>query len=572
MVQDGAGGGQVPRQVAAARDGFAAGRDIVFGAPPARASLAVTVVVRDADPRRLGVHAAITVPGIADGRLPEYVLRDVDAGQSGVRARVKAAAGRGGFVLLVGAPSAGKTRCAFEAVTAVLPGWQLVHPGGPGEIAELAAAPPPQTVVWLDELQRYLGGEDGLTGGAVRALLGAAGPVVIIGTLWPERLAAYTALPASGSADPRAREREVLGLADVVRIAAEFSPDEQDRARTAAATDRQLAAALNTAGYGLTQTLAAAPQLAGRWEDARTAAPYAWAVLAAALDAARLGARAPLSSSFLQAAAPGYCTSRQQAEAPDNWFEQALAYATEKLHGAAAALAPAGAGMGRTDGYTAADYLVQRASRERRYARLPASAWDAILSHVRDPADIERLADSARDRLLYRCAIPLYRRATESGAGSATAAAINLADLLARQGDLDTAMQLLRGLADSGDEGAAEQLTDLLARRPDLDRLRAEADAGNKHAARQLTDLLARQGNLDELRALADAGNDGAAWNLANLLAEADDLDGLRALADAGIPTVGIKLAELLARRGRGEEAERLRMFGLNADGSIADA
>ena len=110
-------------------------------------------------------------------------------------------------------------------------------------------------------------------------------------------------------------------------------------------------------------------------------------MLTAALDAARLGARAPLSADFLRAAAPGYCTSQQQAEAPDNWFEQALAYATAKLHGAAAALSPAGAGMGQVAGYTVADYLIQHASRERRYARVPASTWDAILSHIRDPAD-----------------------------------------------------------------------------------------------------------------------------------------------------------------------------------------
>ena len=103
-------------------------------------------------------------------------------------------------------------------------------------------------------------------------------------------------------------------------------------------------------------------------------------MLTAALDAARLGARAPLSADFLRAAAPGYCTSQQQAEAPQNWFEQALAYATDKLHGAVAALSPAGAGMGQVAGYTVADYLIQHASRERRYAPVPVSTWDAVLS------------------------------------------------------------------------------------------------------------------------------------------------------------------------------------------------
>jgi hypothetical protein len=229
--------------------------------------------------------------------------------------------------------------------------------------------------------------------------------VVIIGTLWPDRYTTYTTLPAPGGADPRAREREVLDLADVVRIGPEFSPAEQDRARAAAARDLRLKVALGAAGYGLTQTLAAAPQLVARWQDAQTANPYAWAVLTAALDAARLGARAPLSADLLRAAAPGYCTSQQQAEAPENWFERALAYATAKLHGAAATLSPAGTGMGRMGqviGYTVADYLIQHASRERRAARVPASTWDAALSHIRDPADAARLANSAKKRLLYR--------------------------------------------------------------------------------------------------------------------------------------------------------------------------
>jgi len=416
--------------------------------PPAGA-----VRVGDADPRRLGVHAAISVPGVPDEVPPEYVLRDTDTAGSGVRAKVAVAAERGGFVLLVGGSSVGKTRCAFEAIRSLrgihltgpaqvselpprparqrsgpgltcgfsglvrrlgplrwipqrslLPEWWLVHPAEAGEVAGLAATPVPRIVVWLDELQDYLDGEHGLTGAVVRALLNH--PTVIIGTLWPDRYTAYSTVAAPGAADPHRRERQVLDLAEVIRIAPSFSEAEQGRARAAAARDQRLSVALETAGYGLTQTLAAAPQLVARWEDAQTAAPYGWAVLTAALDAARLGARAQLSVGFLRAAAPGYLTSQQQAEAPKKWFRQALAYATGKLHGAATALSPAGAGMGQVAGYTAADYLIQHASRERRYAQVPASTWDAF-SHIRDPADTARLADSAKDRLLYRHAIPL---------------------------------------------------------------------------------------------------------------------------------------------------------------------
>ena len=351
-----------------------------------QAPMAQAVRVSGADPRLLGVHAAISVPGVPDEVLPKYVLRDVDDAESGVRAKVAAAAERGGFVLLVGGSSVGKTRCAVEAVKASLPDWWLVHPAVPDQVAELAQGVPRRTVVWLDELQRYLDGEHGLDGGVVRALLNASHPVVIISTLWPDRYTAYAAVSAPGGADPHAREREVLDLATVIRINPEFSTGEQARARAAAAHDRRLRIALESPEYGLTQTLAAAPQLVARWEDARTASPYAWAVLTAALDVTRLGDRAPLSTDLLRAAAVDYCTSQQQAESPDDWFEQALVYATEKLHGAAAALSPAGAGMGRVAGYTVADYLIQHAIGERRYARLPASAWDAALGYIRDPA------------------------------------------------------------------------------------------------------------------------------------------------------------------------------------------
>jgi len=594
------------------------------------------------------VHDAIQVEGKVPGELPVYVPRDID---DGLRAELAANAQRGCFMLLVGASSVGKTRCAAEAVRAALSDWWLVHPAGPDQVAALAQMPCPRTVVWLNELQDYLDGEHGLDGAVVRALLNH--PVVIIGTLWPERYAAYTAVPAPGGADPHRRERQVLDLADVVRIAPAFSEAEQDRARAAAARDPRLRVALEAAGYGLTQTLAAAPQLVARWEDAQTASPYAWAVLTAALDMVRLGARAPLGPDLLRAAAPGYCTSQQQAEAPDNWFEQALAYATTKLHGAAAALSPAGAGMGKGAGYTVADYLIQHASQQRRAARVPASTWDAVLSYIRDPADAVRLVDSATNWLLYRYAIPLYRRAAEAGEEKAAArlagqlvrrgdveelraradagdekaawwladllaargdleelraradagdgdsadqlaavlaqrgdveelraravagdekAAWRVAELLAARGDPDGAKQILRARAAVGDQQAAFQLARLLVRRGDLAELRARADAGDEKAAEQLAGLLAQRGDLDGLRARADDGDWHAARELVGLLAQRGDLDGLRARVGAGDSHAAPPLVDLLIKQGRNEEAERLRRFGLNPDGSIASA
>ena len=87
----------------------------------------------------------------------------------------------------------------------------------------------------------------------------------------------------------------------------------------------------------------------------------------------------------------------------------------------------------------------------------------------------------------------------------------------------------------------------------------------------QLAELLARRGDLDELRARADAGELGAARRLDGLLAERADLDGLRARVEAGDRYAADAVAGLLVKQNRGEEAERLRRFGLNPDGSIAD-
>ena len=529
--------------------------------------------VAEVDPRRLGVHAAISVPGVPDEVPPEYVPRDVDAAEFGVRAKVAAAAQRGGFVLLVGGSSVGKTRCAVEAVKALLPDWWLVHPAGPAEVAALARVPTPRIVVWVDELQLYLDGEHGLTGGVVRALLDAPHPAVIIGTLWPDRYTAYTTLPAPGGADPHAREREVLDMAAVIRIDPAFSPAEQGRAHAAAVRDPRLRVALGTAGYGLTQTLAAAPQLVARWQDAKTAHPYAWAVLTAALDAARLGARAPLSTGFLRAAAPGYCTSQQQAEAPGNWFEQALAYATGKLHGAASALSPAGDGMGQIAGYTVADYLIQHASRARRTACPPLTLWESCLTHLVNAGDLLAVGDAARDRCLLDLAERFYR-----AADSAPEAVEMLSELLSKQGRYAEAEQILRAARSRDNPYAAVRLGYVLMgldRAGEAEQLLRAALAAGKHGARRaLAILLERQERFEEAEAVL---RDGIAaqdsdspqrlgFLLMHELHRPDEAERvLRAAIAARQPEVAVPLASLLRGQGRYEEAEQTLRDGIAA-------
>jgi hypothetical protein len=143
--------------------------------------------VRDiTDPVRLGVHKAApaTIPtevlggdGAAE-HVPAYVPRDVDGG---LRERLAA----GGFVLLVGDSTAGKTRAAFEAMAATLPKHVLVCPSSRESVsvAVTQAAQARRCVLWLDDLERFLG-SGGLTAAQLgRLIIGAGQQRVILATL-----------------------------------------------------------------------------------------------------------------------------------------------------------------------------------------------------------------------------------------------------------------------------------------------------------------------------------------------------------------------------------------------------
>ena len=439
------------------------------------------VRVRDAEPRQLGVHAAIHVDS-APGELPVYVLRDIDAR---LRAALNAGTQRGCFVLLVGGSSVGKTRTMYEAVLDVLPEWWLVHPDPDASDAlrSLAAAPAPRTVVWLDELQRYLRG--GLTAGSIRSLLRDG--TVLAATMWPDEYGTRIVRRQPGFDDPYASDRELLELAMVLDLAGEFTAAEQARARELAPSDGRLQAALATGDSGMTQVLAAGPQLVRWWEQAP---PYARAVITVAVDARRLGATSPLPDRLLAEAAPGYLTAAQRATAPDDWLQHALEYAATQLHGAASALTPTASKMhmGRADGYTAADYLLQHGRRVRRTVCPPLTLWEACLTGLSDASDLLAVGQAARDRLLLDLAERFYR-----SAGNFPRVAWLLSDLLKAQGRVDEAEQILRAALSHGDRDAATPLSVLLiesGRAAEGERLlRDEIAAGNIYAHRTLTGL-----------------------------------------------------------------------------------
>ncbi len=253
--------------------------------------------VREALPRRLGVHAAIRTEG-APGELPMYIPRDIDPQ---LRAALAEGVQQGCFVLLVGGASVGKTRTLYEAVRNTFPEWWLVHPADSEEIRTLAAAPTARTVVWLDELQRYLARDTGLAAGTARALLRAG--TVLVGTMWPDEYATRIAPRRPGDDDHHASGRELLDLAHVIDVSPAFSGVERRRAHKLAGKDARIWEALDNTDAGVTQVLAAGPELLRRWEQATN--PYGQAVITAAVDARCLGVGAPLTRELLADAVPG---------------------------------------------------------------------------------------------------------------------------------------------------------------------------------------------------------------------------------------------------------------------------
>ena len=224
------------------------------------------------DPIMIGVHPSslidVGIRGPAGEFLPEripaYVARDVD---DELRRRVAASS----FITLVGDSSAGKSRAAYEAI-ATLPDHVLIVPQNRTALADAVnrAAAARRCVLWLDDLENYLG-SGGLTRSAIVQLLsGERSHRVIMATLRTAEEAALTN-QAAGREDtlPSRRDaHEVLEMAHRILLPRMFSRSEQERAR-AQAWDPRIGDALRRVNlYGIAEYLAAGPELLRDWEDA----------------------------------------------------------------------------------------------------------------------------------------------------------------------------------------------------------------------------------------------------------------------------------------------------------------
>jgi len=239
------------------------------------------------------------------------------------------------------------------------------------------------TVIWLDDVVRFLG-PGALTARIVRRLLSDwTAPVILIGTIWPtdyDRL-----LDPAGQSDGHefnAEAREILRLAHRFEVAEQFSAAEWSSALKIADTDPRIREAVAHAEAGaVPSTLACAPELIRRWEQ--PSHPVGAAVITAAVEARLCGHPAVIGPDLLQCLAENYLTSAQKVAATPDWFTTAVVWACRPVRGTVAPLAPSARRIGELDGYTVSDILVHRGAR--RFAAkqtVPSTPWDILADHA----------------------------------------------------------------------------------------------------------------------------------------------------------------------------------------------
>ncbi|MGH4008942.1 MAG: tetratricopeptide repeat protein, partial [Pseudonocardiaceae bacterium] len=321
------------------------------------------------DPIALGVHPSAPAETVGQGvgqsvpgsRVPPYVPRDVDE-------RLRERLARGGFVILVGHSTAGKSRTAYEAITATLAEHVVIAPDGREALAAAVgkAAQTKRCVLWLNDLEQFLGAGGGLTRTQVsRVLSGAGHHRVIVATLRAVEERRFTEDQQTGE-ESAVREmmqqvRQTLEQAERIEVGRLFSPAEQDRARVRA-WDGRIAQALEHAGeYGIAEYLAAGPELLrdlhNAWEAG--ANPRGAALVAAAIDCRRAGYLSALPRQLLTELHERYLDQRGGQRLRPESLDDAWAWVTRPRRATTALLAPV-SGLPAVQVF---DYLVDQAQR-----------------------------------------------------------------------------------------------------------------------------------------------------------------------------------------------------------------
>ncbi len=560
-------------------------------------------LVRESMPETSGLNAAARFSELHD--LPPYVHRDIDdAFRSAIR-RVRDES-TGGLFVLVGAPLCGKTRTQYEAICAILPDWTLY---APNSVVDLQREIESQrslrrTVIWLDELDKYLEGESPIEPGSVRRLISRGVGAIIMGNLWPAQFEKFKQRPLPKPSedlteDPLSGQRYILRMAHVFNLPPRLSSAERARAELLGPKDIRIRQALASTQYTFTQVLGAAPDLIQHWQQADT---YAKAVLDASVDLRRAGFALPIPEGLLRQATVTLLDAPAKAAAPPDWFGRAMEYSTRLLPGRVRALIPVSATAGNTDGYTVADFLQEEAISERGHSPIPPGIWEVLRTSDLPSFELLTLGRNARIRLNLDYAEEFFLKAFRLSPGTSWLYLIDLYDQQDRLADMEPILReaVSRGLPGSRGRLAilyqrlrqTEKLVQVLAEaqrsgeveslwllrwlvlrsqlKPEAEEIyRTAANSGSRGAWQFLVYILMSDGRAQEAREIIEeadsAGDADAWWGLATLTDTPEQFeDLLRAAVSKRKPGAWMELANLLVVTGRSAEAISLLTEAVN--------
>ncbi|MEU2587954.1 peptide deformylase [Streptomyces avermitilis] len=411
--------------------------------------------------RALEVHAAVLPdhsPDEAVPDLPPYLSRAHDD-ELFAALRPVLDGGPSLLAMMTGDSSSGKTRALYEALRDLAPDRPLLRPLGAESLLGLLRSGRVETgvVLWLNETQRFLYGSNGESAAVeLHQLLQRRAGVLVVGTLWqhpywseltgqgtPGAVHAHAAALLTGPCTRHIPVPSELTAADRVRW--------QELAHRHG--DRRLTQALKAGAKDnrVVQHLSGGPELlvAYRRGPGEHFSHVEHALITAALDARRLGHRAPLPAALLAAAADGALDARHRPADP-HWCAQALAALSTgrrpdgsrtDIRNTLTPLTALRARSGEEAAYEPADYLDQHTRRQRAGVLGTASLWQALLEYTSDPEDLvdvtdhdvtTGLFDAALSRGLYKLATLILRKAVLAGQ---SVAECELVSLLSRRWD-----------------------------------------------------------------------------------------------------------------------------------------
>ena len=382
--------------------------------------------VRDVELKQLGVHAAkVEVP---------YIERDQQA-------RLEAVVGPGQAVLVVGHSMSGKTRLVAEVVKRKFPDALLLPAESGKALRELfdGGLDPAGLVVWLDDLERFLG-MDGLTVGLLNRL--TTGGAIVVATIRVKQWETYR--PRDELRPP---EWEVLqALSEPIELQRRLASSELGRVRAAVHDPGVLAAVEH---YGLAEYLGAGPEALDKFEKGEVANPVGHALVRAAVDWRRTGLTRPVSQQFLVMALPTYLANRPDVPRTNQAIDEGLTWAAAKINETVALLDPDFTDPKRPF-FKAFDYLLDHLARPN--TPVPDPMWSLALDQAdAKSAELFMVGLAAAQSGKPTTAETAWQRAADEGdSGVAPLAAYNLGVLLAEQGDLERALAA-RGGRDPAD-------------------------------------------------------------------------------------------------------------------------